>query len=616
KLEKSLTAYIFRKGKAMVIDQAAFNALVEQGEVELVGTNSPSWLGVPLRTTSEPIGVLVVQHYENADAYSQRDLEFLDYVGGQIAMAIDRKRAEENLGKSLSLLTATLESTNDGILVVNKEGRIVSFNRKLIEMWRVSEEVMEARDDARAIESVMNQLKSPEAFVEKVRELYAKPNASSFDILEFKDGRIYERYSKPQEVGGESVGRVWSFRDVTQRNRAEELQKAVYHIAEAAGSSATLEELFKAVHGIIRNIMSADNFYIALIDDKEKKLNFPYFVDTTDPAPPSGNIGKGLTAYVLRHGASLLATVADQETLDRTGETEILGSLSAVWLGVPLIVDKKTLGVMTVQHYTDPTAYTVHEKQALEYISAQVARAIERKRADEQIRQLAYAIENVRDAIFRLSPEGIIVSLNAAFTAITGWETLEWVGRSFTSIIHPTDLPLSAEMFERAMRGEEPPTYEIRILKKSGEFVVAEITTIPILQDGKAIGVLGDARDITERKKLEEHLRQSQKMESIGILAGGIAHDFNNILTIILAYASTLQHGNLTPEKYSQSIDAIKKTSYRGAELVQQILTFARKKDVSHESVNVNLLIDELVKLLNETFPKTVTIEKNLDSGV
>lgn len=97
KLEKSCTAYVFRMGRPMIITQEVFDRLAEQGEVELVGTPGPTWVGVPLKTPTETIGVLVAQHYENHDAYSVRDLEFLASVGGQIAVAIERKRTEEEL---------------------------------------------------------------------------------------------------------------------------------------------------------------------------------------------------------------------------------------------------------------------------------------------------------------------------------------------------------------------------------------------------------------------------------------------------------------------------------------------------------------------------------------
>ncbi|HEY6050191.1 MAG TPA: PAS domain S-box protein [Thermoanaerobaculia bacterium] len=135
----------------------------------------------------------------------------------------ERVRADEERGKSMSLLEATLESTADGLLVVDVDGRIVSYNRKFVDMWRIPDSIVAARDDKRAITYVLDQLKSPEAFLKKVRDLYGHPESQSFDWLEFKDGRIFERYSQPHRVGGRTVGRVWSFRDVTDRVRMEEI---------------------------------------------------------------------------------------------------------------------------------------------------------------------------------------------------------------------------------------------------------------------------------------------------------------------------------------------------------------------------------------------------------
>ena len=133
----------------------------------------------------------------------------------------ERRRVEDDLRGTLSLLTATLESTTDGILVVDPEGKIVSLNRKFAAMWRIPENVLDSRDDDRAIEFVLSQLRDPEAFVAKVREVYGQPDLESFDVLEFKDGRVFERYSMPRRIDGRSVGRVWSFRDVSERRRAE-----------------------------------------------------------------------------------------------------------------------------------------------------------------------------------------------------------------------------------------------------------------------------------------------------------------------------------------------------------------------------------------------------------
>jgi two-component system, cell cycle sensor histidine kinase and response regulator CckA len=131
------------------------------------------------------------------------------------------ERAERERERSVSLLTATLEATADGILVVDRNGRIVGSNRKFRELWRISDELMETGDDSLVMQSVLDQIVDPEAFVAKVRELYDSPESQSFDTVEFHDGRLFERLSMPQRVGGESVGRVWSFRDVTDRSRLE-----------------------------------------------------------------------------------------------------------------------------------------------------------------------------------------------------------------------------------------------------------------------------------------------------------------------------------------------------------------------------------------------------------
>jgi diguanylate cyclase (GGDEF)-like protein/PAS domain S-box-containing protein len=133
----------------------------------------------------------------------------------------DIKVNADKLSRTLSLLSATLESTADGILVVDSDGKIATFNRRFVEMWRMPGDVVVAGDDERSIGFVLDQVKDPEAFSRKVRELYATPDAESYDEIEFRDGRVFERYSLPQKLEGRYVGRVWSFRDVTARKTAE-----------------------------------------------------------------------------------------------------------------------------------------------------------------------------------------------------------------------------------------------------------------------------------------------------------------------------------------------------------------------------------------------------------
>ncbi len=138
-------------------------------------------------------------------------------VGSRRSLARDRERTRE----ALSLTQAAFESTADGLLVVDLDGRASAFNRRFVAMWRLPEALAESRDNARMLEWVVGQLRDPEAFLQRVLELQANPDRESFDVLPFRDGRVFERYSRPQRIGERIVGRVWSFRDVTAQASAE-----------------------------------------------------------------------------------------------------------------------------------------------------------------------------------------------------------------------------------------------------------------------------------------------------------------------------------------------------------------------------------------------------------
>jgi PAS domain S-box-containing protein len=143
------------------------------------------------------------------------------------------RRAEQERERSLSLLEATLESTADGILVVGRSGRLVRFNQRFAAMWRLPREVLADGDAERTLAFVLDQLLDPQAFLDKLDRLYAEPESDSFDTLRFKDGRVFERYSLPQRLAGEVVGRVYSFRDVTGRVQAEQAMARLVGIIEA-----------------------------------------------------------------------------------------------------------------------------------------------------------------------------------------------------------------------------------------------------------------------------------------------------------------------------------------------------------------------------------------------
>ncbi|WP_426998513.1 putative bifunctional diguanylate cyclase/phosphodiesterase [Pseudarthrobacter sp. N5] len=152
-----------------------------------------------------------------------------------------REEADAGLREAMSLLSATLESTADGILVVSTDGQIAGVNDQFVSMWGIPRGLLATHDDEAVMSFVLGQLTDRSRFLDKVHELYANPLAESNDVLDFVDGRTFERYSRPQKVGDQVVGRVWSFRDVTPRRIAQEQAKrAMTDLAEQAAQLKSL----------------------------------------------------------------------------------------------------------------------------------------------------------------------------------------------------------------------------------------------------------------------------------------------------------------------------------------------------------------------------------------
>ncbi len=237
--------------------------------------------------------------------------------------------------------------------------------------------------------------------------------------------------------------------------RAVELQTAVYRIAQAADQAPTLDDLFRSIHASIASVMPAGNFYIALYDEQADLISFPYFVDEFDVSAPPHKPRRGLTEYVLRTGRSLLCTLEIDEALRRAGEIELLGAPSRIWLGCPLIVDKKTIGVMAVQHYSDPAAYGEQEQRMLEFVSSEIARAIEHKRAQDALveseRRFRALIENSADAVSLLDAEGRILYTTPSSARVLGFRPEELQGRSALDLVHPDDSELVASIIEKLL---------------------------------------------------------------------------------------------------------------------------------------------------------------------
>ncbi len=396
-------------------------------------------------------------------------------------------------------------------------------------------------------------------------------------------------------------------------------QTATYRISEAAIRAPSLHDVFVAIHRIVGELMPARNFYIALQDETDGTITFPYFVDEFDAPPAPKQPGKGLTEYVLRTGEPLLATPDVALALERRGEVELIGAPSIDWLGVPLKPNGGTIGVLVVQTYTEGVRFTARERDILQFVSTQVGMTIERRRAEEAVRlseeQYRALVDGAKDVIFALSADGVLTALNPAFEEITGWRRDEWLGQPFTGLLHPDDVEPAVAMLERVKAEAPRPASQLRVRTRSGEYRLGEFHTSVRRREGVVTGVLGIVRDITDRMRLEEQLRHAQKMEAVGQVASGVAHDFNNLLTATLTSADLLRAALPADSPLLDDVGTVADAARRGAELTGKLLAFSRRQSLALKPVPLASAAADFIRMARRVVPESVRINLQVDAS-
>jgi len=234
-------------------------------------------------------------------------------------------------------------------------------------------------------------------------------------------------------------------------------------------------------------------------------------------------------------------------------------------------------------------------------------------RSEEQYRTL---VEGVKDVIFALSPEGTVTSLNPAFEEFTGFTRHEWLGRPFGGLLHPDDVERAGILLRSVPREAERPTTQLRIRTASGEYRVGEFHASAQRRDGEITGILGIVRDITDRVRLEDQLRQAQKMEAVGRLAGGVAHDFNNMLTAISSYSELLLTDMATEDPRRLDVLEIRKATERATALTRQLLAFSRRQVLQPKVVDLNGIIGGAEKLLRRVIGEDIALATRLEPSL
>ncbi len=402
-----------------------------------------------------------------------------------------RRHAEQRLESSVSLLYSTLESTADGILVVDRKGKITAFNQRFLTMWQIPKDIMESRDDDRAIAIVLDQLSDPQAFLEKVKYLYGRPEEESFDLIEFKDGKTFERYSHPQKIAESVVGRVWSFRDVTERKmfmdilnmEKQRFQKLAENvplgmvIIQPDGSFSYANPKFKEMFGYeLSDVPNGREWF--------RKV-FP------DP----GYRHEAISAWIQD-----FKDVAQGETRPR----------------VFSVITKD--GIEKTIHFRPMKLVSGEDLMTCEDITDRKRAEVELRQSEERYRSL---VEDSFDGIFIQKGPKIIFA-NSRLYEMLGYFPGELEGMDHWLVYHPDYREITRRRAIARMNGEEvTPRYEVMLQKKDGLSFLAEISARPVQVDGQS-GIKVWIRDISGQRRSEEAQRRmaaaiEQSIESVMI---------------------------------------------------------------------------------------------------
>jgi PAS domain S-box-containing protein len=335
-----------------------------------------------------------------------------------------------------------------------------------------------------------------------------------------------------------------------------------------------------------------------------------------------------LLRRLAEHGAALLVDEVEQGL--GGAELELLRQTGAHVL-VPLCAGGSLVGLLVAGPRLSGQGYTQQDEQTLTTLANQTALAVakarlyqavqqelaERTRAEADLRRLKEfsegIIQNLVTGILLQDARGVITFTNPAAAASLGYTPAELVGQPGTAIVPADQRPIAQAADERRRAGQADQ-YPLDMVRKDGERISVLVSGTPRFDagSGRFVGTLAVFIDISERVRLEEQLRQAQKMEAVGQLAAGIAHDFNNLLMVINGFAEWMQWQLLADDPLQGPLNHIQAAGRRAAGLVNQLLGFARKQMIQPRVLDLNLLVEGMASQLKAVLGEPIHLETRL----